>query len=113
MEMTRACTFNAEIEIPDNPVSYSQIVVTFAQNQEIVLQKQMSELTLSETSVIVSLSQDETKQFMPTQESPMGARVGGAVYMQLRALNSNGVIGSKCQKISVFDSLDDTTLYTS
>lgn len=110
MEIIRACNFNTELNIPDNPTSYSKIVVTFAQDQEIILQKQMGELTLRENSVVVSLSQDETKLFRPSQKSPMGARTGSAVYMQLRALKNNGVIGTECQKITVYDSLDDTTL---
>lgn len=107
----RACTYGAAIATPENPSSYEAIVVTFAQDQEIVVEKTKDELTLSDEGVLVELTQEETKRFLPSTKSPMGERQGGKVYMQIRAYSSvSDAPGSDCWLIDVFDSLNTEVL---
>lgn len=107
----RACTYSVAITTPIAPSEYAAIEVTFAQDQEIVLSKTKDELTLSDEGVLVELTQEETKQFLPSIKSPMGERQGGKVFMQIRAYTSMyDAPGSDCWSIDVADSLNTEVL---
>ena len=59
MAFRRACSYQATIKTPVDPSTYSAIAVTFKQG-ETVVQKTLSDLTLTATSVVVQLTQEET-----------------------------------------------------
>lgn len=63
--IVQSCSYEAEIKTPKNPSNYSQIVVTFAQNGTVIINKAKSSLTVGTDSVTVHLSGTETKQFDP------------------------------------------------
>ena len=107
MAIRRACTYSAAITTPSAPSTYEAIEVTFAQDQEIIITKTKDDLTLSDEGVLVELTQDETKLFLPSLKSPMGERQGGKAYMQIRVYtNSYDAPGSDCWAIDVLDSLN-------
>lgn len=107
----RACSYSAAITTPINPANYSAIVVTFAQDQEIIIEKQKSELELTSSGVVVHLLQSETALFIPSKKSPMGAKTGGKAYMQIRVYASDeNAPGSDCWPIEVYDSLSDEVI---
>lgn len=107
----RACSYSAAITTPDNPANYSAIVVTFAQDQEIIIEKQKTALDLTDSGVVVHLLQSETALFRPSKKSPMGARTGSPAYMQIRVYASDeNAPGSECWPVEVYDSLDDEVI---
>lgn len=111
MAIKRACTYSVAISTPLNPSEYSAIEVTFAQDQVIKVQKTKSELQLTNSGVIVQLTQEETKLFDPSQKSPMGTRIGNPAYLQIRVFNSaTNAPGSRCFPIEVYDSLSQVVL---
>lgn len=111
MAIIRACSYSAEITMPEPLSSYSRVLVTFSQDQEIVSQKQLEELEACSVGAIVTLSQAETKQFRPSEKSPMGAARGSDAFMQIRTYKEDGSApGSEYWRIPVLDSLDDREL---
>lgn len=111
MAIKRACTYTASIKMPEAPSEYSQILVTLSQDQEIVVEKQKSNLTLSEQTVSFTLTQEETRLFRPSKKSPKGARVGSPAFIQVRAYKSSSVApGSDYWEVEVYDSLNDEVL---
>ena len=111
MAIIRACSYSVAIRTPVPPSSYSHLIVTFAQDQEILAEKSLSEMVVSEGGVLVSLTQAETAQFRPTDKSPMGRKTGGEAFVQLRAYKEpTDAPGSKCWKVPVYDSLNEGAL---
>ena len=111
MAIKRACSYSAGIITPSAPSTYSAIEVTFAQDQEIILSKTKNELTLADDGVLVELTQEETRLFLPSVRSPMGERQGGKAYMQIRVYsNAYDAPGSDCWAIDVLDSLNKEVL---
>lgn len=86
----RAGTYDFSVHTPLPPTEYEQIVLTFAQNQQIVLEKKTGEprVTVDEANFSVTLTQAETKLFMPSIGSPMGRRLGSKVSIQCRCYKS-------------------------
>lgn len=113
--ITRACSFGAVITIRNkytreliDPSTYSAITVTFAQNQEIIVEKTLDDLVLTEQGIMVQLAQEETKRFAPSIKSDMGRRIGSSVTMQIRAYAGRyDAPGSKTITLDVIDSLND------
>lgn len=100
MAFRRACSYEATIKTPVNPSGYSAIVVTFKQDNTEV-QKTLEDLTLTDTSVIVKLTQEETRQFEAKKK----------VHLQIRCYASTyDAPGSKIWSIPVEDSLNDGVL---
>ena len=100
MAFRRACSYEATIKTPVDPSEYSAIVVTFKQGDTIV-QKDLDDLTLTSTSVIVQLTQAETAQFEAKKK----------VHLQIRCYASEyDAPGSKIWSLPVEDSLDDEVL---
>lgn len=111
MAIKRACTYSAAIQTPENPSEYSEILVLFSQDQELVVRKTKADLSASETGVLVVLTQEETALFRPSIESPLGKKLGSPVYMQMRAYkDAEHAPGSDLWKIDVIDSLSDEIL---
>lgn len=63
--IVQACSYEAEIKTPKAPSTYSKIVVSFAQNGTVLIDKQKSSLTIGTDSVTVHLSGSETNLFDP------------------------------------------------
>lgn len=109
--ITRACSYSANIYTPINPNEYSSIVVTFSQDQEIIVQKNKNNLEISDSFVRVNLTQEETKAFRPSGKSEMGRKTGAPAYMQIRAYRgTHDAPGSGNWAIEVADSLSDEVL---
>lgn len=105
----RAGTFPAKIKTPLAPAEYSQIRVTFAQAQRIVVEKTIGDagFTVGADSVELVLTQAETLLFQPTAGSPMGAVKGPMAYMQIRCYKSTtDAPASFVWPIPVYDSLN-------
>ena len=86
----RAGTYDLTVAPPQSPSEYSEIVLTFVQNQQIVLQKKTGDphVSTDEVKVIVTLTQEETKLFQPSLGSPMGRQLGSKVTIQCRCYKS-------------------------
>lgn len=107
----RACAYNAVIRTAINPTEYSKILVTFAQDQQILIEKTENELTIGDDGVVVSLTQEETLLFKPSAKSVMGRRIGSPAYLQIRAYKSAyDAPGSKQFEIDVLDSQSEEVL---
>lgn len=110
-EIKRACSYTTVIKSAIDPTEYTKILVTFAQDQQVVITKTENEMTVSSEGIVVELSQEETLQFRPSLKSVMGRRIGSPVYMQIRAYKSTyDVPGSKQFEIEVLDTQSEEVL---
>ena len=103
MAMIRACSYTATIQTPEAPSEYSAILITFAQDGEIILEKQKNSagVTLEESTIVVQLDQTETKEF----------EAGKRAYLQIRCYKSQyAAPGSAIFAIDVWPALDDEVL---
>ena len=101
MAIKRACSYQATIRTPKAPDTYSSILVTFQQDNENLIQKDLSELECDENYVIVNLTQEETALF--TALIP--------AYLQIRCYAAEyDAPGSKIWPIDVYPALDDQIL---
>ena len=101
MGMIRACSYTATIQTPQDPTSYSSILITFSQDGSIVLQKDETGVTFSGNKIIVQLTQAETKSFA----------CGKKAYIQIRCYESAyNAPGSAIFAIDVWPALDDQIL---
>lgn len=111
MPIRRAASYAATIKTPKAPTEYSAMLVAFAQDQQIVLEKSLEDLTIDGTDVVVELTQEETLQFAPSVPSPMGTKTGGPAYLQLRCYAGEyDAPASAAWAIEVYDVLDPTIL---
>jgi len=113
--ITRVCTYEAAITTPAPPSHYSRIVVTFSQNQEILVTKTEQDvgqgMALGDSGIVVTLTQEETSLFSPSRESPMGRRCGDPAYMQIRTYASTYEAPGSCSwEMDVLDSLSEEVL---
>lgn len=94
-----------------DPESFKSILITYVQNDKIILEKTEKDLTFG-TKIVgeetkyyasIKLSQEETKLF--------SARPNASVSIQVRALDYSGNAVASCKnKISVLDVLNDEVL---
>ena len=118
MAIIRACSYSATIKLPEDPANYSKILVTFQQNENNILEKDQSEVTIdSENSaVIVKLTQEETKLFSAGEISvPLNQGEvfwsSGFTFLQIRCYKSAyEAPGSKIWKVQVYPALNDEVL---
>ncbi len=113
MAIHRAGTYPVTIKTPEAPSNYSSILVTFAQNQAIVVEKGTGDsgFSTTEDSVVVTLTQAETLLFQPTVGSPMGAARGPMAYLQIRCYKSAlDAPASAIWPVDVYDSLNQEVL---
>lgn len=109
--MKRACSYNVAVATSVDARTYSKILVTFAQDQEILITKTEADFDVQEAGFTVQLSQEETLQFRPSLKSVMGRRIGSPVYMQVRAYRTNyDAPGSDNYEIDVIDSHSEEVL---
>lgn len=100
MAFRRACSYEATIKTPVDPSNYSAILVTFKQDGTTV-QKDLNDLTLTATSVVVKLTQAETAAFTANKKVRLQIRCYAAEY---------DAPGSKIWSLPVEDALDDEVL---
>lgn len=101
MSMIRACSYTATIQTPEDPTTYSAILVTFQQDGVNVIEKDETELTFDGNTVIVKLDQSETKQFV----------CGKKCFLQIRCYKAQyNAPGSKIWAIDVCPALNDEVL---
>ena len=109
MSIRRACSYAATITTPEAPSEYSAILVSFAQDQQIVHSFELGdpEIVVNSADVTVQLTQEQTKVFLPSVGSPMNVPTAGPVYLQIRCYKSAyDAPGSKTWAIDVYDSLE-------
>lgn len=100
MAMIRACSYSGMIDTPDSPSEYSVIQVTVKQGS-VEITKELQDLELTDTSIIFSLDQTETKQFS----------CGETAFIQVRCYKSQyDAPGSEIWGIPVLPSLNDEVL---
>ena len=110
-EIKRACTYRALIKSAINPTEFTKILVTFSQDQEILVQKTLNDMSVTSDGILVTLTQEETLRFRPTGKSIMGRRIGSPAYMQIRAYRSaSEVPGSKQFELNVIDTQSEEVL---
>ena len=76
----RACSYKATIKLPEVASNYSKILVSFAQNGTVLVEKNKSDLTIEDDTAVVKLTQAETKLFNPSLLAMMQVRCYGGTY---------------------------------
>lgn len=101
MGIRRACSYQATIKTPKAPSNYSKLLLTIAQNGQNLITKTESDLQTNDTSVIVKLTQAETKLFVD----------GTPAFLQLRCYaGAYDAPGSKVWPVEIWPALDDEVL---
>ena len=101
MAIKRACSYQATIETPKAPSTYSEILVTFQQGGVNLIQKGLADLETDENNVTVNLNQEETKRFVAAIPA----------YLQIRCYAEEyDAPGSKVWPLDVLPALDDQIL---
>lgn len=97
--MIRATTPTHKFQFPIG-VEFDEILVTYAQNGTIVLEKTKDDMTFDENNCgSYTLSQEETKKFTK-----------GTYELQVRALRGEKAYATKVSYLNVSDVLDDAIL---
>ena len=98
--MIRATRPTHTFNLPIDTSTIKSVLVTYKQNDSIVLEKTKESCTMSGATIKVTLSQEETKMFSPER-----------VKIQLRVLTNDGVsLASKIKTKTVEDVLNDVVL---
>lgn len=101
MALIRACSYTATIKTPEVPTNYSAILVTFAQDNAVVLEKTLNDITIDNENIVVQLDQEETADFT----------CGKKCFLQVRCYKSQyEAPGSHIWAIDVQPALNDTIL---
>lgn len=101
MGLRRACSYQATFQTPESPSNYSEILVTLSQKGQQLINKYRSSLTLTESTVILQLTQEETAQF----------EAGIPAQIQIRCYASEyNAPGSAAYAIEVWPALNDEIL---
>ena len=99
--MRRACSYRIEIVPPEDPTTYSAVIVTMAQKKVNLINKTLSDLTIDGNAFIVELTQAETAQFEASVPAWLQMRCFAAAY---------NAPGSPEFSIEVLPVLDDQIL---
>lgn len=59
----RVCSWACTVKTPKSPDTYSEILVSFEQNQQVVLNKTKNDITISGDVIEINLTQEETSNF--------------------------------------------------
>lgn len=113
MAIHRAGTYPVTIKTPLAPSEYSEILVSFAQGQQLVVEKKNGDTGFSTTedAVVVVLTQAETLLFQPTAGSPMGGTRAPMAFLQIRCYKSDlDAPASAVWPIEVYDALNQEVL---
>lgn len=101
MAFRRACSYVCKITPPEPPENYSDVLVTFQQNKQDLVNKSLSDLTIDDGGFLVKLTQEETAMFV----------AGVRAWLQIRCFASTyNAPGSAAWAIEVMPALNDTIL---
>lgn len=101
MAFRRACSYQATIQTPEDPTTYSAVLVTFQQNGINVINKSLADLTIDGDAFVVQLTQAETAMFESGQQ----------LWLQIRCYASTyNAPGSAAWPIDVLPALNDMIL---
>lgn len=101
MAIKRACSYTATIKTPVVPSEYTAILVTFSQNGTNLIEKDETQVTLTDDAIVVNLDQTETKQFTACAKA----------FLQVRCFKSQyDAPGSAIWAIPVWPALNDEVL---
>ena len=101
MGIRRACSYQATFQTPKPPANYSEILVTFAQNGQNLINKQRYQLAVEDYTVTAQLTQEETALFEAGTPAQVQIRCFGAVY---------DAPGSAVFSVDVWPALNDVIL---
>ena len=101
MGIRRACSYAATFQTPKPPSNYSEILVTFSQDGQNLINKARYQLNVEEFTVTVQLTQEETKLFEAGKTAQIQIRCFGATY---------DAPGSAVFSVDVWPALDDRIL---
>lgn len=101
MGIRRACSYQATFQTPKPPSSYSEILVTFSQDGQNLINKARYQLNVEEFTVTAQLTQEETKLFEAGRPAQIQIRCFGATY---------DAPGSAVFSVDVWPALDDRIL---
>lgn len=59
----RVCSYNCTVQTPKSPDTYTEILVTFEQNQQIIITKTQEDITINADTIEINLTQEETALF--------------------------------------------------
>ena len=101
MGIRRACSYQVTFQTPEPPSNYSDILVTFSQNGENLINKPRYQLLVEDYTVTAQLTQDETKLFKAGTAAQIQIRCFGGVY---------NAPGSAVKSVEVWPALNDVIL---
>lgn len=101
MGIRRACSYKVTFQTPEPPSNYSDILITFSQNGNILINKTRYNLLVEDFSVIAQLTQEETKLFTAGIPAQIQIRCFGGIY---------NAPGSNAFAVEVWPALNDTIL---
>lgn len=101
MAIIRACSYEATIETPKDPTTYSAVLVTFQQDGTNLINLTEDDISISDNKIIVQLDQEQTKLFA----------CGKKALLQIRCYASQyDAPGSAVWAIDVCPALNDEVL---
>ena len=101
MAFRRACSYQATIQPPEAPTTYSAVLVTFQQNGNNLINKTLSDLTIDGDVFVVNLTQEETAIFDDGKQAWLQIRCYASAY---------NAPGSAAWPIDVLPALNDQIL---
>lgn len=103
MAFIRACSYRCSITPPQDPSTYTAVLLTIAQDGENLINKNLSGLEISGADFILKLTQQETAYFT----------AGKRAWMQIRCfISDDDVAGNSPWPIDVYPALNDMILGT-
>lgn len=100
--MIRGTTPTHTFELPFDVSLISDLRLSYAQGDEVIITKKMEDVTLSEQTVTVRLTQEDTLKFDPTK---------GILQIQLKVLTTDGdVLSSEIIQENVWQALNNEVL---
>ena len=80
MGIRRACSYQATFQTPEAPSNYSDILVTISQKGVNLINKYRANLEIGTETVVLKLTQEETKLFEAGKTAQMQIRCFGGTY---------------------------------
>ena len=101
MAIRQACSYQATVKMPEAVANYSAILVTFAQEQQNLINLGKDALEIDGQNIIINLDQSQTALFT----------AGIPAFLQVRAYKSQYVApGSPAWAIDVYPALNPSIL---
>lgn len=101
MGIRRACSYKVTFHTPEPPTNYSEILVTFSQKSQVLINKLKINLLVEDNAVIAQLTQEETSLFTAGTPADIQIRCFGGIY---------NAPGSSVKTVEVWPVLNDTIL---